>query len=332
MGKTAAQYAYLNEDMLLRGVFETIVSEDPLFEFLNIKAVTGKSVMYDMEVTLPGIGKISGPHEDIPESTGTVEQRTLYIKRYIGDADTDKFEMATNWIQDPRVQTIADKSKAMSREVHQDLITGQTATNSTTSAFKGLLRILAEMESSSTTDLDAGNNDMVMVANATSTTLTLDLLDELVDMVKPGRADMLLLNRPMKRKVKSLARAAGTGLQYMPDLSNFGHRIDTYDLIPLMVSDYIANNYPDGSGSVLTIANYNPSTTRADTVDNSIILAMKNGDGNCTLMENGSMTHEDIGTLEKQDAYRDRFKWYLGAACFNKYSLAGMINVQSAAA
>ncbi len=327
MGRTAAQYGYLNEDVLIAGVYDTIVYEDPLFEFLNIKEVTGKSQLYDMEVTLPTVGKISGPHEDIPESTGTVEQRTLYIKRYIGDADTDEFERSTNPVQDPRVENIAKKAKGMAHEVHNDLIFGQTSVSSSTSQFKGFLRILAEMESSSATDLDSVNNDMVMSAHDTSTNLTLDLLDELIDYIKPGKADMLLMARAMKRKVKSLSRAAGTGLQYMPDLSNYGHRIDAYDLIPLMISDYIPVNVQNGSSGVLTIASYNSSTTRAASYDNSIILAMKNGDGGCTLAQSGPMQHKDIGTVQNRDAVRDRFKWYLGAACYNKYSLAGMIDV-----
>ena len=331
MGRTAAQYGYLNEDVLIAGVYDTIVYEDPLFEFLNIKEVTGKSQLYNMEVTLPSIGKISGPHEDIPESTGTVEERTLYIKRYIGDSDTDEFERDTNPVQDPRVENIAKKAKGMAHEVHNDLIFGQTAVTTSTSQFKGLLRILGEMESSSTTDLDAGNNDMVMAAHATGVVLTLDLLDELIDMIKPGKADMLMMARAIKRKVKSLSRAAGTGLQYMPDLSNYGHRIDAYDLIPLMISDYIPNNVQDGSGSVLAIASYDPTVTRASGYDNTFILAMKNGDGGCTLTQSGAMRHVSLGIVQNRDAVRDRFKWYLGAACYNKYSLAGMINVTSGA-
>jgi hypothetical protein len=286
--------------------------------------VSGNSYKYNVETTLAGTSWIL-PTDTVTESTDESEQRSTELKILIGDADVAKFAIKTNSTQNPEVITIEKKAKAISYEFEETFILGQTTTASTTNQFKGLLRMIAELESTSTTDFDAVNNDQLLAMAADSGALTLDKLDELIDLIKPGNPDCLLMSRRARRRLNILARASGSALQQTQ--GQFGRFIDLYNGIPVLVSDFIGDNYPDGVASVLDIASYDPTTTRAAGDDNSVVFALKFGDTNVCGLQSGPLEHENLGTVQNKDAVRHRFKWYCGAAIFHKYAAAALINV-----
>ena len=325
MAKTIAQYEYLDRDKLMKGVVEWIVKESPLLKKLPQVTVKGNSYKYNVELTLPTVAWVS-VGDPIAENTGTVAQRTADIYQLIGDSDTDKFAIATNSEQDPEQTDIEEKAKAMAHEWELTAIMGQTTTASDAKEFKGLMRLIAEFESESTTDLDGVNNSQVIPGHATSAALTMAMMDELIDAVKPGKPDLLLMSKRMRRKVTSLQRASGSGVQ-MVDSKDFGMMMPTYDSIPMMVSEWVPDNLPDSSSSVLTIATYNQATVRASANDNSIIFALKLGDRDVAGLHAGQMKHEVIDPVEGYNVRRNRFIWYCGLAAFKKFSAACLINV-----
>lgn len=188
------------------------------------------------------------------------------------------------------------------------------------------MRMLAEFESATTTDLDGVNNSQVIVGHATSAALTMAMLDELLDQIKPGKPDLLLMSRRMNRWVTALQRASGSGLQ-MVDAKLFGLQMPSYDTIPILESDWIPDNLPNGSSSVLTISTYDQSTARAADHDNSIIFAMKISEEDVTALQAGNMTHERETFIEDSNAIRNRFSWNVSMMCKKKFSLAALINV-----
>jgi hypothetical protein len=70
---------------------------------------------------------------------------------------------------------------------------------------------------------------------ANGAALTLDKLDELIDLVKPGRPNALLMHKRTCRKLNSLRRASGAILE--TSVMDFGLHVLTYDGIPILVSD-----------------------------------------------------------------------------------------------
>jgi hypothetical protein len=190
--------------------------------------------------------------------------------------------------------------------------------------------MLAEFESESTTDLDGavagggGNNSQVLAAGATNGATSMALVDELCDMVKPGRPDVLLMSRLSRRRLNALQRAAGNAGMIITDSALFGKQMMSYDGIPIYVSDFLPDNFPDSSSAVTTISTYNYSAARNATsnLDNSFIFAMKLGEQGVQGLNAGEMKHEREEFIEGKNAIANRFTWYVGAMCASKYSLA----------
>jgi len=312
--------------MILKGVTEWIVKESPLIGALPMKSIQGNSLKYNVETSLPTASWLT-VGDQITKNTGTFEQRSTDIYTLIQDALTDKSAIALNSTQDPESIDVALAAKAMAHEFEKTLIIGQTSVDSTTKQFKGLLRILAELETTSTTDLDAINNDQVIAGTTSTGALTMIKVDELIDQVKPGKPDMLLMSRRMRRKLNYLSRASGGGLT-LDDAAKFGIKMMHYDEVPIYVSDWVLDNYAEGSSSVQAISTYDfDAAAVAGTNENGIIFAMQLGEDKVTGLNAGEMKHEREEFVEDYNAIQNRFVWYCGLACFKKYSLACMTGV-----
>ena len=325
--QTLTQYEYLDRDMILKGVVEWIVKESPILTKLPFKPIQGNSLKYNVEVTLPVASWLT-VGDQIVESTGTFEQRSTDIYTMIQNSYTDKSAIALNATQDPEATDIALGAKAMAHEFENTFIRGQTSTLSSVKQFKGLLRLLAELETATTTDLDGINNSQVIVNSATSAVLTMATIDQLIDAIKPGKPDFLLMSRRVNRKITALQRASGSGVS-MTDPKEFGMRLPLYDGIPMLSSDFMPENLPDGVASVLTTSTWNPATAWADGYNNSAIIAMQLGEDKVTGLNAGEMKREHEDFVEDKNAICNRFIWYVGAACFKKYSLAALINIDT---
>ena len=332
--QTLTQYEYLDRDMILSGVVDWIVKESPLTGVLPMKAIAGNSFKYNVELTLPTANWLTVGSQ-ISEGTGTYEQRTTDIYTMLVNSYTDKSAIALNTTQNPEQIDVALAAKAMAHEFEKTLIIGRTSVDSTTLQFKGLLRIIAEMESATETTLDGINNDQVIVNHTTATGVTMTGMDELVDAIKPGKPDMLLMSRRSRRKLNALQRASGGGSGaglVLTDSALFGVKMEHYDGIPILVSDWLLNNYPDCSSSVLDITAYDfDSAYTAGSLDSTVIFALQIGEDKMTGLHAGEMTHEREEFVEDYNAIANRFVWYCGAACFKKYSIAALIGVGEAA-
>ncbi len=320
------QSDYLKADIVLEGVWDTIVKESALTNALPFKAVNNDIIKYNLELTMPTVSWLQ-PKDQITENTGTVEQRTTNIYTLIGDADTDKSMITMNPLQSPESVDIEAKAKAMAYAFERAFIFGQTTTLSSSKEFKGLMRILAELESASTTDLDPVNNSQVIKMDDTSLALTMAKMDELRDAIKPGKPSCFLMSRRMSRWLTGLARASGGSGLTLVDSKLFGMAMPSYSGIPIYESDWIPDNLPNGSSGVLTISTYDQDKTRVVDYDNSIIFAMKISEEDVTGLQAGNMTHERETFVENFNAIRNRFSWNVSAMCKKKFSLAALINV-----
>jgi len=325
--QTLAQYEYLDRDMIMKGVVDWMVKESPLLGALPMKPIQGNSYKYNVSTALP-TASWTTVGTQLSESTGTFEQRTTDVYTLIQTSYTDKSQIDLNATQNPEAVDAALAAQAMAHEFEKTLIIGQTSVDSSSLQFKGLLRIIAELETADTTDLDAINNDQVIAGTADSGALTMTKMDELIDQIKPGKPDMLLMSRQARRKLNTLSRTSGTGQLQLDDASKFGVRMTVYDGIPIYVSDWILNNYIEGSSSVQAITTYDFDAAAVDgTNNNTMIFAMQIGEDKVTGLHAGEMKHEREEFVEDYDAIANRYKWYVGLACFKKYSLAVMTGI-----
>lgn len=161
--------------------------------------------------------------------------------------------------------------------------------------------------------------DQLIAVAATGGTLILSKLDELIDAVKGGKPDMLLMSRRSRRKVNALVRASGSGMMET-ERDNFGNFIQLWDGIPIGVNDYILDTH--------VVADSVETATTGGYC--SAIYAIQFGEGAlCGLTGPGQLQVEPVGSLETKDASRTRIKWYVSMALFSTVKAAALIGVDS---
>ena len=292
MALTQVEAAKLTNDLLLRGVIETIVSESAVLQHLPFVDVTGSALTYNRENTAPAVAWY-GVGDNWDESTPTFTQVTATLKILGGDADVDNFLQQT--YADPNdleAEIIQLKAKAVAYEFSQTFFDGNDSVNA--AQFDGLVNLVTAGQT-----LTAGDDGAA---------LTLDMMDELIDLVKPGRPDALLMAKRTRRKLSSLRRGAGNLLE--TDVDAFGRRALFYDGIPLLVDDFVPVN-----------------ETQGDEDAASSIYAVKFGRQGVMGLQNSGIQIERVGELETKDATRTRIKWYTGLAMFSPLGLARLKGV-----
>ncbi len=113
MAMTKAEAAKLTQDLLVRGVVETVVKESRLLQLLPFLEVTGTAVTYNREASMPAAG-FYDVGDTWTEATPGFTQITAGLKILGGDADVDNFLQATYAIpNDIEAEVIANRSKAV---------------------------------------------------------------------------------------------------------------------------------------------------------------------------------------------------------------------------
>ena len=294
MALTLAEAAKLSNDVLLTGVVETIIKDSPVLQRIPFIEIVGNGLTYNREATAPSAGFFD-VGDTWTESTPTFTQQTVTLKIMGGDADIDNFLIATRSnLQDLESAVVQLKAKAVQQLFEQTFITGDATANP--KSFDGLDKLC-----DSSQQLSMGIN---------GGSLTLDKLDELIDTVKGGKPDLLLMSRRSRRSINKLARTSGSFLETERD--EFGQMLQFYDGIPIGVSDYISDAQTVGTST-----------------DCSTIYAFQMGEGALVgLTAPGGLQVERVGSLESKDASRTRIKWYASLALFNTVKLARLIGVR----
>ena len=305
MALTLAEAEKLSNDVLLQGIIETIVKDSPILQSLPFIQIVGNGLSYTPEKTLPTVD-FYDVGDTWVESTPEFEKVTATLKIMGGDADVDNFLKSTRSnIQDLEAAVIEQKAKALRHEFEKQFLYG----NNTTSPkqFDGLIKLI-----------DTGTaSDQLIAMAATGATLTLTKLDELIDAIKGGKPDLLLMSRRSRRKLQSLARAAGSNLEVGE--GKLGDFVQLYNGIPVAVSDWVLDTHN------VTASLEDSYTSDAD----STIYALSFGEGALVGLSSPEMLQvERIGSLETKDANRTRVKWYVALALFSAVKAAALIGVQ----
>lgn len=305
MALTLTEAAKLSNDILLQGVIEETIYDSPILQVLPFVEVVGNALTYNRENALPTID-FYDVGDTWVESAPTFSQITATLKIMGGDADVDNYIKGTRSnVQDIEAAVIALKAKALAHKFDEMFIYGDTDVD--TKQFNGIRDII---------DLTTPGSQVV-VMGAAGATLTLDKLDQLIDKVKGGTPDMLLMSKRSRRKINSLARTAGTNLTVREGL--LGQFVQEYNGIPIGVNDWILDTH--------TVASSKETGTIGDTC--SVIYALRFGEGSlCGITGPGGMNVERIGQLETKDATRTRIKWYTSICLFSTVSVAALIGVK----
>lgn len=294
MALTLAEAAKLSNDIVLQGVIETIIQDSPILQTLPFIEITGNGLTYNRENANPAV-TFFDVGDVWTESTPTFTQVTTNLKIIGGDADVDNYLLTTRSnIQDLRAAVIRLKAKAVQQKFEDTFVNGDTGVDA--KSFDGIDK------------LSVGGQAITMGANGA--TLTLAKLDELIDLVKGGKPELILMSKRTRRTLNNLARSSGGFLE--TDRNEFGQMVQYYDGVPVGVSDYISDAKTVGTSN-----------------DCSTIYVMQTGEGAVSgLTAPGGLTVETIGSLETKGATRTRVKWYVSTALFNTLKLAKLTGVR----
>jgi len=294
MALTLVEAAKLSNDVLLTGVIETIIKDSPVLQRLPFIEIVGNGLTYNREATAPSAGFFD-VGDTWTESTPTFTQQTVTLKIMGGDADIDNFLLSTRSnLQDLETAVVQLKAKAVRQLFEQTFVTGDATANP--KSFDGLDKLADPAQ--------------VISMGVNGGSLTLDKLDELIDAVKGGKPDLMLMSRRSRRSVNKLARTSGSFLE--ADRDEFGQMLQFYDGIGIGVSDYISDAQTVGTST-----------------DCSTIYAFQFGEGALAgLTSPGGLLVERVGSLETKDATRTRIKWYSSLALFNTLKLARLTGVR----
>ncbi|MFO8143933.1 MAG: hypothetical protein R6T78_04595, partial [Dehalococcoidales bacterium] len=204
-----------------------------------------------------------------------------------------------------RVSVKELKAKALRHKFEETFVYGDSAASAR--QFDGIRKLVDTATAS----------DQVIAMGATGATLSLTKIDELIDAVKGGKPDLLLMSHRSRRKIKQLTRAAGFNLE--SDRNEFGMMLERYNGIPIGVSDWVLDTHAVASS-------LETGTTGGSC---STIYAFSLGEGAlCGLTAPGHVTVEPVGALETKDASRTRIKWYCSLALFSQLKAAALIGIK----
>jgi len=306
MATTLTEAAKLSNDVLLQGVIETIVKESPILQVCPFTEIVGNALTYNREKALPAAEWHAANDDWVTSPAVTFDQLTATLKILGQNADVDNYIKSTRSnVQDIEAAIVELTAKAIRHEFERAFLYGNSATDA--NQFDGIIKLI-----------DTGTaSDQVIAAGATGATLTLAMLDQLIDAVLGQKPDLLLMSRRSRRKINALARAAGSNLEV--GTGKLGEFVQLYNGIPIGINDWILNTH--------TLADSVETAYTGSTC--STIYALCFGEGAvCGITGPGGLTVEPIGAMETKDASRTRIKWYVGIADFSKVKRAALIGAQ----
>ena len=295
----------LSNNDLVAGVITEIIDRDELFALVPFTRTNGKAYVYNREnannATNDNAGFIASGGT-VLESSADFTTITTLLKILIGDVDVDKFSMEVESDTTDQLATqIALKAKYVARKFRDKLVNGDSST--VTDEFDGLKRLVT-----------VTGNEFAAATNGAA--LSLDLLDQLIDMV-PNGPDALMMNSRTIRKLRQLLRAVNGNDASMIEIPNFGVPVLAFNGIPIIRNDFVATNEVEGTSGAVCSSIYALRLNETDGFH-----GLYGGDA-------AGLRIEDIGTVQNKDALRTRLKWYCGAALKSTRSLARLRGINA---
>lgn len=300
MALTLTEAAKFTTNMVKRGVLETIIKDSPIMQRLPFMDVVGNALQYLQENTL-GSGSFYDPGEVWTEQTPTFTQKTAGIKIMGGDADIDEFLKATRSDKtDLESTTISKKAKGVRYTFLDRFWYGNSSTNS--KEFDGLHVLIPSGQ-----QLHAGSGSTGAALSVSNH------LDPLGDLIRDGKADLLVVTRNLRRRISQYIRANG-GL-YQAEFNEVGQTVRSWNDVPIVIDDNLTQT------ETISAAAFSAKTGGAT----STVFTFRFGSEDLEGLQNGGLSTRKLGTLESKDAQRWRIRWYVGLALFRDLS-AGLVD------
>ena len=291
MALTLMEAAKLETGNAVRSaIIEMYAGSSDVLANLPFENITGNSISYNQEASLPGVG-FRGVNEAYTPSTGILNPITERLVIAGGDLDVDKFIVDT---QGEAQRTVHEEMKvrALGLAWTRKFIKGDTSSD--VREFDGLQTRVT--------------GDQVISAGSTSggAALSLAKLDEAIDQTFQPSA--ILMSKALARKFSAAARNTSVGGYITWDRNELGARVLAYNDLPIWTVDL-----DNTETAILPFTE--AASTGASTATSLYIIGT--GPMGLTGIQNGLIEARDIGELEGQPAFRTRVEWYNGLAIYH---------------
>lgn len=292
---------------LKRGVVATLIQESPILEMIPFMSFEGNAIEIEVEVSLPE-PHFRSVNETYTRSFGGNTKRAFGVSILGGEVFVDNYILKVHSNRaNAKAKQYRKFAKAMSRTWDKNFFHG----TGTAKDFKGLNTLIDE------------GLGMKMLAGTGGAALTLDMLDEAMDLFRSqARPDAMLTIRWIRRKITRLARETYTGISLIDVGTDvFGRKVTEYDDVPIRIIG------DDRTGNAILDFNEDPGDGTSDTT--SIYLVAFGEDENVYGLSGlgGSMDVRDFGETEAAPGHLGRVEWYPGLAIDNPYSVVRLYGV-----
>lgn len=315
MSLTLVEASKYSNDILQRGVIEELVKDDMILERLGFKDIKGNGLTYNVESKLSG-AQFFAVNEQWVESTSEVTQTTAHTTILGGDADVDNYlETTRGNLQDLMAEQVQAKTKAIRRTFLDTFFYGYNATE--TKRFDGIHQLLTS---------NTLNTVGVGASSGNPAVLSMTQLEEMIDLIKNGKPDLLVMTKKMRRSINKYLLAAG-GISY-GDFAD--RRVQTLFEIPVTVNDHLSDDESCDKDYGSNEFGHQPTDgTALGNDDNSTtIFALQFGPEMLSGIQSLPVTVEKFARLENKDGKRTRIKWYPGIMIQSIISCAKLTGLQ----
>lgn len=290
-----------------RVVIDLLVKDSRVLELLPFEALLGNSLTYDMITTRSG-AQFYDVGDVWVESTPTITQDTVVLKRLGGDADIDNFllETRSNKI-DLKSTVLADKVKAAQEKFCDTFWYG---TWIDAKGFEGLSELMT-----STT-----YNTTVMAADATGAACTIAKLREMIDLIHGYKPKHMFMTKKMVRVISKYLDSVGQHFQRGVD--EFGRSVQKFDALEIVADEHLLDTETTNSSGI--------PTSETGALKSSIWVLSFAPQAVCGVQGKSGVKTVPVGELETKDANRYRIKWYCGLKYENLRSSSHLTNILSA--
>jgi hypothetical protein len=307
---TLLEAAKTTGEPLKKGVVDIIIRESPILERLPMIKIVGNAWQRRLESTLSTVSfrdvnetytRDYGADEDFFWGTSILGGE-VFVDNYIINTMGDK--------GDVKARQFAKKAKAAALTFDKYFFDG----TGTAKDFKGINTLLSE-----------GFGQSFGAANDATNggTLTLDDLDIAYDLLRTGTADVMLLNRTVRRKITKLARTSVTGVALI-DVGDdaFGRQVMQWNGVPMG----IVGDGPDGN----LILDFDETRGSSNVTTSLYFLRLDEDEGVAGLFgANGYFEVQDFGEQQAAPGHMGRIEFYPGITVASKWSyvrLPGITN------
>lgn len=331
MALTLVEASKYSNDVLLVGVIELLVYDDPILERLPFKDIVGNGLTYDVETTMSG-ANFYAVGDTWVESTSTVTQHTANPTILGGDADVDNFLKATRSnLQDLMTEQIAAKTKAIKEEFKKSFWYGyKTGGGNDAKAFDGLHYLIRSVTSPYINSWAVNDS-----SSGTAAAASMLELEAAIDSVKNGKPELLVMTKQCRRRMNEYLNGVGG----ITKTEHMGRTVQSVLDVPIAVSDRLSDDEScDGSTYVDPVNtgtayghDYTDGRALATDDNSTTVFILRFAPEAVCGIQSLPVTVEKIGKLETKDAERVRIKWYPGIMLQSIITVAKYSGISNAA-